>query len=118
MVRVIVNVMPSVTKLTSQNTLNWTPDIRTRDNPYPYPAQPEKTMFRQQAIAGNRAFIVRQTFSNSEEDFMLEYQPVNSKTGKPWQATRTIARFSGPNAKAKAMRAWLYECVNARKGAN
>lgn len=74
-------------------------------------------MLRHQAIVGNRAFIVRQIFANSEEDFFVEYRPINAKTGKPWQASRTIAEFNGPGAKAKAMRAWLYECANARKGA-
>ena len=39
------------------------------------------------------------------EKFMLERQPINPKTGKPWQAWRTVQTF---DAKGPAMRAWLY----------
>lgn len=70
-------------------------------------------MLRHQAIIGNRAIIIRQTFCNSETDFLLEYQPINAKNGKPWQATRPIRRLEN-TTKAKAMWEWLKVC-NAAK---
>ena len=70
-------------------------------------------MLHHQVIVGNRAIIIRQTFSNSETDFHIEYRPVNPATGKPWQASRTIAHLED-TTKAKAMWAWLMECNKAR----
>lgn len=72
-------------------------------------------MIYHQAIVGNRAFIVCQTFSESPDDFRVFSRPINPKTGKPWQATKEIARFKGERAKGKAMREWLYTCAAARK---
>jgi hypothetical protein len=73
-------------------------------------------MLHHQAIIGNRAIIIRQTFIDCETDFHIEYRPINAKTGKPWQASRIIVRLQD-TSKAKAMRAWLYECANVRKAA-
>lgn len=69
---------------------------------------------KHQAIIGDRAYIVHQTFSDSDNDFQVVWQPVNPRTGKPWQATRQIARIQGERAKGKAMRIWLMECNKAR----
>lgn len=34
--------------------------------------------------------------------FELAYQPLNAKTGKPWQAFRTVQAFEGHNAELRA----------------
>lgn len=70
-------------------------------------------MLSYQSIIGTRAYTVRETLP---EVFLVEYRPVNPKTGKPWQAFRVVARFDGPRAKAKAMARWLKETTEARRG--
>ena len=39
-------------------------------------------------------------------------QPINSKTGKGWQASKNHQNFFGDNAKAKAMVHWLKQQRN------
>jgi hypothetical protein len=71
-------------------------------------------MLRYEAIVGDKAISIRQTYSNSETDFHIEYRPINPATGKPWQATRTIHHLEN-TTKERAMRSWLYTCANERK---
>ena len=60
-------------------------------------------------------FIVTQTYADSQDDYQVLRQPINPKTGKGWQAKKTLHRFTGERSKAKAMAYWLKVQTEARK---
>lgn len=65
------------------------------------------------ATVGLRAYVVRLF----EQGACFFTQPVNPKTGRPWQAHRDHAQFHGDRAKGQALRHWLYTVAAARKAA-
>ncbi len=57
--------------------------------------------------------FTRDIANSNRPGYIVEKQPINQKTGKPWQATRTMKMFEADELN-KAMRFWLYT-VNAAK---
>lgn len=68
-------------------------------------------------IAG-RAYLV-EAFPGFDgvPTYYFKTQPINAKTGQPWQASKDLVSFEGENARARAMRHWLYATTNAKKAA-
>jgi hypothetical protein len=74
----------------------------------------EAAMLSHRLTIGNREYQITE---NLPGVFVVGYQPINARTGKPWQAQRDFKVFKGDRAKAQALRHWLYTVNAARKAA-
>jgi hypothetical protein len=66
---------------------------------------------KQTVIRGAKAITVQHASGYS----VVYTQPINAKTGKPWQARRHVGVFNGDRHEAKAMACWLKTVTEAAR---
>ncbi|MFC5353534.1 hypothetical protein [Azospirillum himalayense] len=74
----------------------------------------EATTARHVYTVREGSIFTRGVIDSSRPGFLVEKQPINQATGKPWQAKRTVKMFEADEVN-KAMRFWLYTVTAAKK---